>query len=37
VDDLLADLGAQHGELAAILARLDDAAWAAPSRCPGGR
>jgi uncharacterized protein (TIGR03084 family) len=35
VEELLADLAAQHRELAAILRSLDDAGWARPSRCPG--
>ena len=35
MDALLRDLAAQHAELAAVLGALDDAGWAAPSRCPG--
>jgi uncharacterized protein (TIGR03084 family) len=35
VDALLADLAAQHAELAGVLAGLDAAGWDAPSRCAG--
>jgi len=35
MDDLLADLAAQHAELAEVLAGLDETGWAAPSRCAG--
>jgi uncharacterized protein (TIGR03084 family) len=35
VDALLADLAAQHAELAGVLAGLDTAGWDAPSRCTG--
>jgi uncharacterized protein (TIGR03084 family) len=35
MEELLVDLAAQHAELAAVLARLDDDGWARPSRCEG--
>jgi uncharacterized protein (TIGR03084 family) len=35
VADIIRDLRAQHAELARILAALDDAGWARPSRCEG--
>ena len=35
MDELLVDLAAQHGELATVLAGLDDDGWARPSRCEG--
>ena len=35
MEELLADLAAQHAELAGVLAGLDEAGWQAPSRCAG--
>ena len=35
MDALLADLAAQHAELATVLGALDETGWAAPSRCAG--
>jgi uncharacterized protein (TIGR03084 family) len=35
MDELLADLAAQHTELAGLLAPLGPADWRLPSRCPG--
>jgi uncharacterized protein (TIGR03084 family) len=32
---IVADLGAQHGELDGLLSDLDEDAWSAPTRCPG--
>jgi uncharacterized protein (TIGR03084 family) len=35
MDELRADLAAQHAELARLLGGLDEDAWGAPSRCAG--
>ena len=35
MDELLADLGAQHRELWSLLEPLDDAGWARPTPCEG--
>lgn len=35
MDEILADLAAQHAELAALLAGLDEADWERPTRCEG--
>ena len=35
MDEILADLAAQHAELASLLADLDDAGWQRPTRCEG--
>jgi uncharacterized protein (TIGR03084 family) len=35
MEQITADLAAQHAELRAILGHLTPAQWAAPSRCPG--
>lgn len=35
MDELLADLAAQHAELEGLVAGLDEAGWRTPSRCEG--
>ena len=35
MQDVTGALADEHGDLAALLAGVDDAGWAAPSRCPG--
>jgi uncharacterized protein (TIGR03084 family) len=35
VDDVVSALAAQQAELSGLLEKLDDTAWAAPTRCPG--